>query len=322
MVCDGNREAEAATIADVSLAEGCVCCGPDRPFTEHQVKEGMYLTGEIFTYRECLECGSLQIAEVPSDLGRYYPADYHSLTIYGAASKPILRTRPARAALRANTSLYLCTGLGRGKWWTRVAGIKTRDSILDLGCGAGKDVLGLYLLGFKHVTGADPFLSEDQEIAPGVRLWKKTHAEIDGSYDWIMMHHMFEHAADPRATLRSCRRLLNDGGRVLMRIPFMGKAAWRMYRTNWVQIDPPRHIVIYSPRGLMAMAEAEGLRVESMFYDSSAFQFWGSECVAAGRPYLGWSDVTAEQMGAWNREAQRLNRAHDGDQGGFVLSRA
>ena len=38
MVRDSNREPGAATVTDVALAEGCVCCGPGRPFIEHQLE--------------------------------------------------------------------------------------------------------------------------------------------------------------------------------------------------------------------------------------------------------------------------------------------
>jgi hypothetical protein len=154
-------------------------------------------------------------------------------------------------------------------------------------------------------------------------LRKQRHTEIDGRYDWITMHHTFEHIPDPRATLRSCRRLLSDRGKVLIRIPIMGQAAWRRYGTNWVQIDAPRHLVLYTPRSLREIAESEGFRVDQMFYDSSEFQFSGSESVAVRRPVVSGPDGFPEALWAfWYREADRLNRAHDGDQGGFVLSAA
>jgi hypothetical protein len=41
--------------------------------------------GEAFDYLECPVCGSLQIAEIPADLSRYYPADYYS---YGRSPAP------------------------------------------------------------------------------------------------------------------------------------------------------------------------------------------------------------------------------------------
>jgi SAM-dependent methyltransferase len=310
---------------DTAIRDGCVCCGPGQPFTEHRVEEGMFRTGEVFTYRECLRCGSLQIADVPDDLSRYYDADeYYSFKTTKLVTNRIFRTGLARAAFRANTSLFLRTGLGRPvQTWARMAGVKLSDRILDLGCGGGDRLFRMHLLGFRHLAGADPFLPEDREVASSVPLRKQRHDEIDGRYDWIMMHHTFEHVPDPRATLQSCKRLLSEGGKVLIRIPIMGQAAWRRYGTNWVQIDPPRHLVVYTPRSVKEIAESEGFRVDQIFYDSTGFQFWGSECVAARQPHSRGPHIFTENLwSSWNLEADRLNKAHDGDQAGFVLSAA
>jgi SAM-dependent methyltransferase len=310
---------------DIPLGDGCVSCGIGYPFAEHLVSEGMHGTGETFTYRECGGCGSLQISAIPADLGSYYdPERYYSLNLNERLKNPVLKTWPVRLALRANTGIFLRSGLGRGKQWARQAGMRPSDHILEIGCGAGEILLRLHLVGFRHLAGADPFIDEDTEVAPGVPVWKRFHSEVEGRYDWVMLHHSFEHIPDPHATLRSCRNVLREGGKVLIRMPIMGQAAWRRYRTNWVQIDPPRHLIIYTPQGFEAIAKAQGFRVDESFYDSTAFQFWGSESVAAGRPFVQGTDglCSREQYTAWTREASELNRRRDGDQGGYILSLA
>ena len=322
---------EVAPLPELAIGEGCVSCGPSQPFATHVIDEGMFRTGESFTYHECLRCGSLQIAEVPTDLGRYYPKDkYYSLSPMKGyyITKPILQTRLARILLRVNTHLFLqgydiptTRKLADRLRWARLAGMKQHERILDIGCGAGELLLRMHVLGFKRLAGADPFLPDDRVVASNVPLWKLPHTEIPGHYDWVMLHHTFEHVSDPRSVLQSCRRLLMETGRVLIRMPIMGNAAWQRYRTNWVQIDPPRHLILYTPRSFRSLAEAEGFHVEDVFYDSSSFQFWGSECVTVGRPFAGGRrGFTNEQLALWEREAAELNEANDGDQGGFVLS--
>ncbi len=54
----------------------CRICGNREGNRTHQVREMMYGMDERFDYLECSACGCLQIAQVPEDLGRYYPADY------------------------------------------------------------------------------------------------------------------------------------------------------------------------------------------------------------------------------------------------------
>ena len=297
-------------------------CGPGTERMERAVDEAMFRTGEVFAYGECSKCGSLQMNSISDDLGSYYDTDrYYSFKDQTKGlSGRWLKSWPVRRALKTNTEIYLRSGKGKGLDWARAAGLRTDDRILDFGCGAGRNLLRLHLYGFKHLAGADPFLAGHRAVAPGVQLTKAGHAEINGQYDWVMMHHTFEHVPDPRETLRSARRLLRPNGRILIRMPIMGKAAWRRYGTSWAQIDAPRHLVLYTDRAIAMLAESEGFRVARTFYDSTAFQFWGSECVLAGRPFsAGRRDFSEAQIAAWSVKARQLNANQDGDQAGIVL---
>ena len=42
-------------------------------------REMMFGVRDEFEYFECSNCGCVQIAEVPSNLAKYYPAEYLSL---------------------------------------------------------------------------------------------------------------------------------------------------------------------------------------------------------------------------------------------------
>ena len=310
--------------ADTVIEAGCVICGPG-PSTEHKVEEAMFRTGESFTYRECIRCGSLQISKVPEDLGKYYDQDrYYSFSASNSLiSRSWLRYPPVRHLLRLNTAVYLGTGKGRGVPWAKRVGIGVNERLLDLGCGSGEQLLRLWLYGYRHLVGADPFLSEDSELVPGVPLLKRYHNDLEGEFDWITMNHSFEHVPDPRAVLRSTHRCLAVGGRALIRMPIMGTNAWRKYGSNWVQIDAPRHLVVYTLEAIQKIALSEGFEIEQVFFDSTAFQFWGSELVAAGKPYRdGPADFSAKQVARWEKAAQQLNRDSVGDQAGVVLRKA
>ena len=155
-------------------------------------------------------------------------------------------------------------------------------------------------------------------------MLKAAHQELEGRFDWVMMHHSFEHVADPRALLASVREMLTSDGRVLIRMPVAGSWAWRNYRADWVQLDAPRHLAIYTADGFRRIAGECGFVLEDIFCDSWAFQFWGSELVQSGEAHAGGPGdrFTQQQMAAWATEAARLNRALDGDQAGFVLRAA
>jgi hypothetical protein len=118
--------------------------------------------------------------------------------------------------------------------------------------------------------------------------------------------------------------MLTNDGRVLIRMPVAGNWAWRNYGVNWAQLDAPRHHVLYTIEGFRRIAEECGFLLDDIFYDSWAFQFWGSELVLSGEAYAGGpgNRFTSQQIAAWATEAERLNRTLDGDQAIFVLRSA
>src|SRR6185437_9012453 len=92
----------------------------------------------------------------------------------------------------------------------------------------------------------------------------------------IMFHHSFEHIEDQIGTLAEVKSKLSPNGLCLIRIP-VAQWAWRHYGVNWVQLDAPRHFVIHTHESMIMAAEQAGLNIVNVEYDSTAFQFWGSE---------------------------------------------
>jgi SAM-dependent methyltransferase len=312
------------------LDGACVACGLDgtdaERFTAYEIQE---VTGETFDYRLCGGCGSLQIEDVPHDLARFYDtASYSSFNVKNSmVTRPIVQNPASRLVLRGLGAIHRRTGKGLGLRFVRDAGIGPRDSVMDIGSGAGENLIHMRLLGHRDVQGSDPFLPHDIDVH-GTKIHSRHHSDLTGTYDWVVMNHSFEHVPDPHAMLDSAQRLMADGGRILIRMPIMGTAAWRRYGTHWAQIDAPRHLVLYTPEAMEQVAADAGLRVERMFFDSWSFQFWGSELAKRELPHRGASMEQArryfsnEQLRSWARESEELNARSDGDAGGYVLSRA
>src|SRR5213075_2198570 len=77
-----------------------------------------------------------------------------------------------------------------------------RDAaILDVGCGSGDLLRLLHALGFKNLTGVDPFLAADLTTPEGIKIWKKELGQMPGSFQVLMLHHSFEHMTEPVAVL-------------------------------------------------------------------------------------------------------------------------
>jgi SAM-dependent methyltransferase len=210
------------------------------------------------------------------------------------------------------------------------AGLVPTSRILDVGTGAGRRVGDLRRLGFR-VIGVDPFVDHDVLDQGGRLLVKKAAvSDIEGQFDFVMLHHSLEHMADQHAALHEAWRLVRPGGTVLVRVPLVDSYAWRTYGTDWVQLDAPRHLYLHSERSLSLLATDQGFQVRAVVYDSTAFQFSGSELYRSGGQLFGAYPLPFLKMlrRAAGGEARRLrvvadflNSMKDGDQAAFYLRR-
>jgi SAM-dependent methyltransferase len=317
----------------------CRICGHAGGNRRIRAREMMYGTRKPFDYFECAQCGTVQIQAIPEDLSPYYTRDYYSF------DPPRLKQGRLRTFLRRHRARHYLgfpTLVGRLAAhrperrppvfrFLKAAGASQDTPILDVGCGGGTMLAQLWKYGFRDLTGIDPFLDQDRQFTPSFRIFKKSIAEEARRYPLVMMHHSFEHMAEPLAVLRQARERLTDGGILLVRIPLAGTYAWRHYGRDWAQLDAPRHLHLLTERSLRALAESAGLRVREVIYDSESFQFWASEQIRRDIPILDprsyckdprGSMFSREQIRAFQAEAERLNAARDGDMAGFLLGRA
>lgn len=300
----------------------------------------MFGTRDGFEYLECGACGTLQITEIP-DLRKYYPATYYSLEQTEDFQVALTLKQRIEARLIARHMMGPNTMLGgyitRKKQWMadhfpaslrgKTPGLNFRSHILDFGCGNGYLLNTLRQFGFRNLTGADAFIDSDIIYPNDVKIYRRSLSELEPLFDLIMLHHSFEHLPDPLESLMEIKRLLADSGTCLIRIPLVNYA-WEKYGVNWVQLDPPRHLFLYTERSFRNLADMAGFTVEKVIYDSEAFQFWGSEQYVRDislndeRAYKGAiseSIFTEEQLDEWQRKAEELNRQSKGDQACFYL---
>ena len=315
-----------------ALPGSCRICGAKSGHHQFRVREMYFGTHEMFDYFECSCCGTIQIGEIPTDLGRHYPADYYSFSPSSGKSASGIET----ALRRLRSDAWLGGGTAAGRLLARLSakrpvyvdwlaglGLTTDSRIVDVGCGGGQLLLKMRRDGFRNLSGLDPYIADTVALADGVTVRKRSLAEDSGQYDVIMMHHSFEHMADPVGTMADIARHLAPDGRALIRLPIAGGHAWRTYRENWYAIDAPRHLVIPSLRAMYALADTAGLVVERHFFDSDVGQFLASEGYCQDVPLVDQmrsppvrSETEMAQLQAF---AQALNRKDDGDMGGFVL---
>jgi SAM-dependent methyltransferase len=303
-----------------------------------------------FEYFKCAACGCLQITEPPEDIARYYPPNYYSLVGPFPLEGPAPALNPFRRIARRHRDECAVSGrglLGRLLYslWPNVPlrknttlhfpepipptlNLHRRSKILDIGCGSGRFLRTLHSAGFESLLGVDPNLEADVDLSQTLRLRRGTIHGVTGIWDLIMFHHSFEHLADPLETLMATSERLAPRGVCLIRIPLASSAAWEEYGTHWVQLDAPRHFFLHTGQSFHLLTRTAGLRVDTVVWDSTGFQFWGSEQYArdiplySERSYLvnpAASIFSSEQIAAFDSRAHELNTRGRGDQAAFCL---
>jgi len=318
----------------------CRICGNAQGNAAHFPLEMMFGSREAFEYLECARCGCLQIATIPADLGRHYPSEgYYSYKRPKDKRDPAwllaLRRQRTRHWLGefspVGAALAAVSKRNEHFDWFRRAGVRLDSRILDVGCGAGKLLLQLQRDGFRSLLGADPFLEKDLDYGNGVRILRRGIETLEGEFDFLMLHHSFEHMPDGAAALAGLRRRMAPGATLLVRIPVADCHARRKYGVNWMAWDAPRHLYLHTRQSMALLAEGAGLRIAEVTWDSNVQQFSSSELYLRGVPYVehgkyrpgGRPDAfTGEQWAAWAREAEDLNRRGEGDTACYYLRAA
>lgn len=269
----------------------CILCGNTNDNRTYQVKELQLGLDEYFNYQLCGACGSMQLQDVPADLGKYYPnEDYYSF-------KLDLQIREKADTLRKIKTDYLLFGkhkliggllsigykMPEQLQWMKDLRAKFDDAILDIGTGNGSLLARLFQVGFTDLTGIDPFINESHHYG-SIKIVKKDIYEVTEQYDVVMMHHSLEHMFEPQKVLAQAMNITKPGGAVMIRIPIMGNYGWDTYGTYWCGIDAPRHIFIPSEKQMRKMTEDAGFVIEKFYYDSSDYLIWSSEQYKKGMP--------------------------------------
>lgn len=293
---------------------------------EYLFKELMFGFGNEFRYQECSSCGCIQIAEIPSDMVKYYPPYYYSYTqkIPDLKRLPILKRLFIDIWLknkyRQNHDLLK---------YLKPANIRINDRILDVGCGKGLLICKLFNFGFQHVEGVDKFIPQEIDHGYGVKVKKRELSDLKkNSYDMVMMHHVLEHMDQQQQTLSYSRELLKKDGCLLVRIPLIGEA-WKRYQDNWVQLDAPRHLFLHTLKSMEILAKDTGFEIRQTVFDSTGFQFWASELYKKNVPLFSAEnnynlhpiekEFNKDELKAFEEEAIQLNLENKGDSAAFYL---
>lgn len=321
----------------------CRFCDTAGGHREFIVREMMFGQREPFVYFQCSQCECIQAAEFLSDISKYYPAEYYSLTL---PSEELSWPLPDWFATLAGGPVFKYMEIYRrpNEDWERIVTERVVDfyfsgtnlerdwRVLDIGAGDGDFLRSLRKIGFTgKLMGVEPFLAQDRESDEGITTQRSTILDVDsyGQWDLITFNHSFEHLPNPLEALQAASKLLAKDGICLIRTPIVPCYAWEHYGVNWVSLDVPRHYFIPSEKSMRALAEKAGLRLKKVIYESTPLQFWGSEQYAQDIPFYSErsfainplnSFISPAQIPLFERQAEELNRTRQGDQAAFYLA--
>jgi SAM-dependent methyltransferase len=199
---------------------------------------------------------------------------------YGYALSPASRLGPLVARLLPKRRWYadrLVRNLGSPEG---------RGRLLDVGCGAGEFLVQMRAAGW-DVHGLEPdSTAAARARAAGVRVVNAGLEDSEfapGSFDAITISHVIEHLHDPLRALRICRRLLKANGLFWLATPNLEAMGRKVFGRDWIGLDPPRHLVLFTSASLSTALETAGFERQRYLADYSAERvFPCSATVAAG----------------------------------------
>ena len=204
----------------------------------------------------------------------------------------------------------------------RFAPVHGDGRLLDIGCGNGTYLARMLRLGWK-VTGIDrsSLAIARANSSDGVSALVAEFPSPNvprGPYDLITAWEVLEHLDRPRSALREVRRLLANGGRLMVSVPNQAGWAASHFGPAWAGLDLPRHLTHFTIDSLAAMLESEGLRPRYLSTISHAGWIRRS-ARNAQRMGLGWSKRLLVSK-TLSRLAASRARANDAGESIFVMA--
>jgi len=183
------------------------------------------------------------------------------------------RLRPATQLGRLVVRLLPGQRAAADRHVRRLARPRENARVLDVGCGNGE-----FLLEMRAAGWSAQGLETDARAVARARehgLDVREGALEDGvyparSFDAVTLSHVLEHLYDPVGTLRTCREILRDDGSLWIATPNLASHGHARYGRSWRGLEPPRHLVLFTPSALARALERAHFRLVSFQRPASA----------------------------------------------------
>lgn len=242
----------------------CPLCGDQRTTPYCNAPDRFALATErLYAIQRCLQCGMMYLNPRPPEekSGQFYEhADYLPFASLTAKRSALSRVYEfiRRANLRWKRQVI-------ANFWQQNAGRLPLATchLLDVGCGTGE-----FLMEMKNAGWTVEGLERDERAAAWAREQHQIPVAAGGveqlaasmqQYDLITLWHVLEHLYHPGQALEMIVKRLRDNGWLLVAVPNIAGLDARVYKSNWIALDAPRHVSHFSLETLSRLARQHGL---------------------------------------------------------------
>jgi len=218
----------------------CPLCGAAASAAFTVTDRNRAVSDARFIYYRCPGCGSHFLAEVPADLGRYYPADYYALPsaeeLDDLAQRELHKIELLRRWVAPGRLVEIGAGFGVFARAARNAGFDVTAIEMDRRSVEYLDaVVGVHAIESSRPEGVLATLPPSRAIV----LW-----------------HSIEHLPRPWDVLERAAANLEPGGILIVAAPNPQALQFRLLGARWAHVDAPRHLFLI-PVGALARRSAE-----------------------------------------------------------------
>ncbi len=249
--------------------------------------------GDYFTHDDAVDRPDAPLRRVRSSLANGYLNDR-----YGTRLRPASRLGPAVV------KLFPLRRVKTDREVRHLVRPERGGTLLDVGCGNGDFLVQAQRAGWRAL-GIDP---DPGAVAScrraGLSASEGTIETVDlapGSLDAVTFAHVIEHLHQPRKALARAHELLRPGGHLWLATPNLSSAGHARFGPEWLGLDPPRHLVVFTRRALERAVVEAGFEIDarptasftSWIYDRSARLAGNGHPSAAARLRTRLSDARA-----------------------------
>jgi 2-polyprenyl-3-methyl-5-hydroxy-6-metoxy-1,4-benzoquinol methylase len=262
------------------IVNNCLLCKHKGEDLYTNLSDRLFGVSGLWNFLRCPNCGFIWLSPRPvsDDLGKTYKS---YLTHDKEANKSrleVLQEKIAHPILRSLSSfdengVIISHRISYGYLMSKIPFFndvarryvmnlnvdKKGGRLLDVGCGDGKFLYDMKKLGW-NVEGVEPDLVASRiakdKFALSVFTGTLQNAGFgSNTFDAITMKHVIEHVEDPIAIICECHRILKPGGILSIATPNIECLQHRLFISAWLELDPPRHLQLFSLNTLKYLIE-------------------------------------------------------------------